>query len=87
MDLEARYEKSGRGMPRPVFDPVLRDLYSVVSGEITVVFPVNSENEIKRAINLAKQFNLSYVLAGVVEGYRVIDLIKEENVGLAVSLN
>ena len=87
MDLEARYEKSGRGMPRPVFDPVLRDLYSVVSGEITVVFPVNSENEIKRAISLAKQFNLTYALSGVTEGYRVIDLLKEENVLVNVSLN
>lgn len=87
MELEARYENSGRGMTRPVFDPVLRDLYRVVSGDQLVVFPVNSENEIKRAISLAKQFNLTYALSGVTEGYRVIDLLKEENVLVNVSLN
>lgn len=87
MDLEARYEKSGRGMPRPVYDHVLRDLFPVVRGEETVIIPVSQENDIIRAVNLAKQFNLKYMLSGVVEGYRVIELLKEENVPLIVSLN
>ena len=87
MDLEARYEKSGRGMPRPVYDPVLRDLFPVVLGEETVIIPVSQENDIIRAVNLAKQFNIKYILSGVVEGYRVIELLIEENVPLIVSLN
>jgi len=87
MDIEARYEKSARGMPRPVYDSVLRDLFPVVRGEETVIIPVTQENDIIRAVNLAKQFNLKYMLSGVVEGYRVIELLKEENVPLIVSVN
>lgn len=87
MDLEARYEKSARGMQRLVYDPVLRDLFPVIRGEETVIIPVTQENDIIRAVNLAKQFNLKYMLSGVVEGYRVIELLKEENVPLIVSLN
>jgi len=87
MNLEDWYIAGPRGMTRPTFDPAIHSLYPVIRGEETVVIPVSTELDIKRALDLAKQFKLKYILSGVVEGYRAIDQLKAVKVPLIVSVS
>lgn len=95
MGLEKEYMKNPRGTINSIkkrfkYDPVLKYLFPVVSGEEQVVIPVLKENDIKRALDLVEfdnEFKLSYVLSGVTEGYRIVDLLKERNVAAIVSVD
>ncbi len=86
-ELAGRFNRSGRGMRNPVFDPVLRHLFPVVRGEETVVVPVNTENEIRRAVRLAREFDIDLVVSGVAEGYRVVDVLADAGFPVILSVN
>ncbi len=86
-ELVDRFNRNGTGMRSPVFDPVLSSLFPVVRGDETIIIPVNTENEIKKAVQIAQNFNLNVILSGVVEGYRVVNLLKQANVQVIVSVN
>lgn len=95
MEREADFAKNARGAlnsmkKRLSYDPALKALFPVITGEEQVVISVLKENDIKRAIELAhfeNDFDLNYILSGVTEGYRVVDLLKREKKPLIVSLN
>jgi len=94
-EREAEYRKNPRGelnslKRRLTFDPVLRHLYPIITGSEPVVISALQENDIKRAVELAHfddSFTIHYMLSGVTEGYRVVDLLKREDVPVIVSLN
>ncbi|MFC1734431.1 hypothetical protein ACFL6I_29380, partial [candidate division KSB1 bacterium] len=95
MERENDIAKNARGAlnslkRRLVYDPVMKELFPVVSGNARVVIAALRENDIKRAVELANfenTYHLNYILSGVTEGYRVVDLLKKENRPLIVSVN
>ena len=75
------------GVRRPDEDKSLEALIPVLNGQMPVVFNANRENEIVRALNLAKEFNLRAIIAGGQEAWKVTDRLKAQNVPVLLSLN
>jgi imidazolonepropionase-like amidohydrolase len=85
--LEKAYPANPRGMKRPEPDRSLEALYPVINRQIPVVFNANSENEITRALDLAKEFNLRLIIAGGNEAWKLADRLKAQDVPVLLSLN
>ena len=85
--LQQTYAKNPRGVRRPDTDPSLAALQPVLARELPVIMLANSQREIERALDLAKEFNLRPIIAGGSEAYKVADRLKAENVPVLVSLN
>lgn len=86
-ESQAIYERSPRGIRRPEQDKSLAALLPVLAREMPVVMYANSEREIERALDLAKEFNLRAIIAGGLEAWKVADRLREQNVPVLVSLN
>jgi imidazolonepropionase-like amidohydrolase len=83
----SRYEKAGRGMKRPVYDPLLEALIPFVKDRRPVVFQCNDQEDIKRALRLADEFRLNAMIGGANEAWRVAADLKKSGRPLFVSLN
>ncbi|HEX8708299.1 MAG TPA: amidohydrolase family protein [Pyrinomonadaceae bacterium] len=79
------YERSPRGLRRPAQDKALSALYPVLAREMPVVMYANTEREIRRALELAAEFNLRLILAGGAESWKVADRLRD--VPVLLSLN
>ncbi len=86
-DEWARYNKSPRGAQRPQINKSLAALQPVISGEMPVIFNVGGAREIKRAVALAEEFKLKYLIAGAAESYQIADWLKSKNVTVLLSLS
>ncbi|MHB1225190.1 MAG: amidohydrolase family protein [Gemmatimonadaceae bacterium] len=84
---QAAYAASPRGRSRPVNDPSLAALQPALAGRMPVVMAANSERELDRALDLAKEFGLRPVIAGGREAHRLADRLKRENVPVLLSLD
>ena len=85
--IKKAYSRNPRGMKRPEADPSLEALIPVVTGKSQIVFTANTERQIIRALNLAKEFNLKAVISGGMESWKVADRLKAANVPVLLSLN
>ena len=74
--LMDRYKAGQRGMARPSYDAGLDALVPVVRGQLPAFFAASSENEIRRAIDIAKEFDLKLTIVGATEGFRAVDALK-----------
>ncbi|HZN10485.1 MAG TPA: amidohydrolase family protein, partial [Blastocatellia bacterium] len=83
----ARYQREKRGAPRPQVDASLAALQPVINGELPVVFQANSVREIKRAVGLAEEFKLKYMIAGGAQSAEVAELLKQKGAVVLLSLN
>ncbi|MCY7346327.1 MAG: amidohydrolase family protein [Pyrinomonadaceae bacterium] len=81
------YDKNPRGMKRPEADKSLDALLPVLSRTMPIVFNANTEIEIIRALDLAKEFNLNAIISGGQEAGKVADRLKAQNVPVLLSLN
>lgn len=81
------YAENPRGMKRPADDKSLEALIPVVNGQMPVVFFANRENEITRALDLAKEYNLKAIIAGGQESGKLIERLKSQNVPVLLSMN
>lgn len=81
------YEKNPRGLKRPEQDRSLVALFPVLTREMPVVMFANTEREIRRAVDLAEEFNLRLIIAGGAESWRAADRLRERNVPVLLSLN
>jgi imidazolonepropionase-like amidohydrolase len=81
------YEQNPRGLRRPVQDKSLIALFPVLAREMPVVMYANSEREIRRALDLAQEFNLRVIIAGGMESWKVADRLRERDVPVLLSLN
>lgn len=79
----ARHPDDPRRVAR---DRDLESLRRVLAREVPVVFHANRENEIHRALDMAKEFGLRPMISGGREAWRVIDRLRAEPVPLMVSL-
>lgn len=81
------YEKNPRGLKRPEQDRSLVALFPVLTREMPVVMFANTEREIRRAVDLAEEFNLRIIIAGGAESWKAVDRLRERNVPVLLSLN
>ncbi len=82
----ARYDKSPRGAQRPAVNKSLAALQPVINGQMPVILQANSVREIKRAVALAEEFKLKYMLAGATHSYELADYLKSKNATVLLSL-
>lgn len=85
--LQKAYAANPRGMKRPESDRTLEALFPVVNGTMPVIFNANTENEIVRSLDLAKEFGIKAMIAGGQEAWKVADRLKAMNVPVLLSLN
>lgn len=86
-DSHVTYEQNPRGIRRPTQDRSLAALVPVISRDMPVVMQANTEREIRRALDLAQEFNLKVIIAGGEESWKVTDRLREMNVPVLLSLN
>ena len=86
-ELNKMYAANPRGMKRPDVDLSLQALFPVLNGQMPIVFNANREQEIARALDLAKEFNLKAIIAGGQESWKVADRLKAQGVPVLLSLN
>ncbi len=67
-------------------DAGLDALQPILSRSQPVILAANTENEIRRALDLGKEFGLSIIISGGKEAWKLADRIKAERVPLIVSL-
>ena len=75
--LLKQYAADPRGMRRPPADLSLEAVIPILDRQIPVVFNANRENEIIRALDLAKELNLRAIIAGGQEAWKVVGRLKE----------
>jgi imidazolonepropionase-like amidohydrolase len=73
--LLERYRSNPRGMTRPDNDAALDALVPVVRGQMPAFVDASSENEIRRAARLGKEFNLKLTVVGASEGWLATDAL------------
>jgi imidazolonepropionase-like amidohydrolase len=81
------YERSPRGLRRPEQDRSLVALFPVITRQMPVVMYANTEREIRRALDLAEEFDLRAIICGGAESWKVADRLRERDVPVLLSLN
>ena len=81
------YERSPRGMRRPDQNRSLAALLPILDGAMPVVMYADTEREIRRALDLAKEFKLRAIIAGGMEAEKVAEQLRENKVPVLLSLN
>jgi imidazolonepropionase-like amidohydrolase len=81
------YAEDPRGIKRPDADKSLEALFPVVNGQLPIAFNANTEREIIRTLDLAKEFNLKAIIVGGQESWKVSNRLKEQNVPVFLSLD
>jgi imidazolonepropionase-like amidohydrolase len=81
------YDKNPRGMKRPEADKSLEALLPVLNRQMPIVFNANTEIEIVRALDLAREFNLNAIISGGQEAGKIAGRLKAQNVPVLLSLN
>ena len=71
----ARYERDPRGLQRPDRDPRIEALVPYATGQGLVVIEARSERAIRRAVGLANEFGLNYVVSAAGEGWLALDVL------------
>ena len=74
--LMDRYKAGDRGVPRPAYDANLDALVPVVRGQLPAFFGASNENEIRRAVGIATEFDLKLTIVGATEAFRALDAVK-----------
>lgn len=78
------YTRSPSGLERPQENPGLDALRPVLRRDMPVVFLADSESMMRRAIHLARELNVQYVLSGARQGYAMP--VELKNVPVLVSV-
>ena len=86
-EIEKMYAANPKGMKRPDADKSLEALFPAINRQMPVVFNVNRERDIIRALDLIKEFKLNGIIAGGQEAWKVADRLKAANVAVLLSLN
>lgn len=81
------YKKDPRGMKRPESNKSLETLFPVLNREVPAAFNANSEIEIIRVLDFAKEFNLIPIIVGGQEAWKVTDRLKASKATVFLSLN
>jgi len=85
--LQQAYASNPRGMRRPDSDRSLEALFPIINRQMPIVINANSEDEIARALDLAKEFNFRLIVGGGQEAWKLADRLKAQEVPVLLSLN
>jgi hypothetical protein len=85
--VKKTYDANPRGILRPQSDRSLEALIPVLNREMPIAFNANTEREIIRALDLAKEFNLKAIIVGGQDAWKAADRLKAQNVPVLLSLN
>ncbi|HEV8598172.1 MAG TPA: amidohydrolase family protein [Gemmatimonadales bacterium] len=80
-----RYKANPRGMERPEHNASVDALVPVVRGQLPLFIDANNENEIRRAVRLAKEFNLKATVIGATEGFEAVDALSGSTAVVSVN--
>ena len=78
------YDRNPSGLERPAENPGLAALRPALRRELPVVFVADSENMMRRAMAIAREMNLTYVLSGARSAYAMPADLKNVPVLVAV---
>ncbi len=67
-------------LPRPVADIILASLVPVVRGEMPVIFPAESQADIRAAVEFAEERKLKPIIVGGRDSWRMTDFLVEHDV-------
>ncbi len=81
------YAERHKDAPRPVFEPVLDAMLPALERKLPVAFEAGAEREIRRALTIAKEFNLDPMITGAAEAAAVADDLKAANARVIYTLN
>jgi imidazolonepropionase-like amidohydrolase len=91
---DAQWQRDARGYadrrkdaPRPVFEPVLDAMLPALERKMPVAFEAGPEREIRRALAIAKEFNLDPIVTGASEAASAADDLKAANARVIYTLN
>lgn len=87
--IEILYAENPAGMERPTYDPVHQALYRVATGEEPLFVFTDGEDsalEVHRALSLAEELGFSAALAGLAQGFEVVEALTQARVPLFVTL-
>ena len=86
-DEQKNYEKNPRGLRRPESNKSLEALFPLINRQIPVVMQADTEREILRALDLAREFNLRAMISGGGEAHKVAERLRTQDVPVLLSLN
>jgi imidazolonepropionase-like amidohydrolase len=81
------YRGSPRGRKRPRYDAGLEAWQDVVAGRLPLVVNAPRENDLRRALALADEFQVKVIAAGALRASQVAGLVKARALPLLVSVN
>jgi len=84
--LQKYYERHPTNAVRPPTDAALDALQPMLGRSQRIFFEANTDNEIRRALDLAAEFKLDVAITGAKEAWEAVDRLKAERVPLIVSL-
>lgn len=73
--------------PRPPSDPALEALFPVLDGELPLMFLADDDHAILRSLKLSDEFGLRPGIIGGTFAWRVVDVLKQRNLPLVISVN
>lgn len=79
------YESDPSGMTAPPWDPDFEALLRATSGEVPVYFSADSDEDIRRVLNLADEFGFRPVIVGGAEAWKLADELASRGVAVLVS--
>lgn len=85
--LEARYEESPTGEPRPPRDPVHSAFFPVLNGETPLTFYADGSLPLHRVLTLQEELGFPLILAGLGESFRTVDALQSADVPLFLTLD
>lgn len=84
---QQRYERAKTGASRPPYDPALEALQPALAGRMPVAFEASLAREIRRVLDMAKEFKLNPLITGARETDQVAADLKAANARVIYSLN
>ncbi|MEK7833976.1 MAG: hypothetical protein AAB401_23005, partial [Acidobacteriota bacterium] len=82
-----RYNQNPRGTQRPQVNKSLAALQPAINGQMPVVFSVGNVREMERAVSMAEEFGLKYLLSGAAQSYQNADYLKSKGATVLLSLS
>jgi imidazolonepropionase-like amidohydrolase len=74
-----------RSLPRVKRDVVLASLVPAIRGQMPVIFTADRANDIRSAVNFAKEMKLKPIILGGGDAWRVADFLKQNDVPVIVN--
>lgn len=86
-ESDANFRSDPNGFARPIHDPVRSSFFGPIDGSTPILFQVEDDLEVRRALLLSRELGFPLVLAWLKEGRDVAELIRDAKTPLFLSLD